>query len=65
MHIGTAMVHLCICQHPHQNPKYYKSSKPLHLSPDPFSHACDTLPQVFLCALVLDSKLLTFLKTQP
>ena len=24
MHIGTAMVHLCICQCPHQNPKYYK-----------------------------------------
>ena len=37
MHIGTAMVHLHIFQHPCQNPKYYQSSKPFHLFPNPFS----------------------------
>ena len=35
MHIGTAMVCLHICQHPCQNPKYYESSEPLHLFPNP------------------------------
>ena len=34
MHIGTAMVCLHICRHPHWNPKYYKSSKPLCLFPN-------------------------------
>ena len=37
MCIGTAMVHLHICQHPCQNPKCYKSSEPLHLFLNPFS----------------------------
>ena len=37
MHIGTVMVCLHIHQHPHQNPKYYESSKPLSLFPYPFS----------------------------
>ena len=37
MCIRTAMVHLHICQHPHQNPKYYESSELLHLFPIPFS----------------------------
>ena len=37
MCIGTAMVHLCIHGHPHQNPKYYESSEPFHLFPNPFS----------------------------
>ena len=34
MCIGTAMVSLHICRHPCWNPKYYKSSEPLHLFPD-------------------------------
>ena len=37
MHFGTNMVHLCIHLHPCQNPKYYESSEPLHLFPNPFS----------------------------
>ena len=35
MCIRTVMVHLDIHQHACQNPKYYKSSEPLHLFLDP------------------------------
>ena len=35
MHARTTDVHLHICQHPCQTPKYYKSSKPLCLFPNP------------------------------
>ena len=44
MHIGTAMVCLHICQHPHQNPKHYESSEPLCLFPnlifEPVTYIC-------------------------
>ena len=35
--IGTTMVCLHICWCPCQNPKYCKSSEPVHLFPNPFS----------------------------
>ena len=63
MHISTTMVHLQMCWHPCQNPlllqKLQTSSSIFQL---PF-HACDTLPQVFCCALILESNLLHPLNT--
>ena len=47
MHNGTAMVRLHICWHPHQNPKYYKSSKPLCLFPNPIFMPVTLSPRYF------------------
>ena len=63
MCIGTAMVHLHICQHPSQNPKYYKNSEPLWLFLNPIFVPV-TLPQVFQGTLIPESNLFTFSKTQ-
>ena len=62
MCIGTTTVHLQICQCPHQNSQIlWKLQTSLSLFQSLF-HACDTLPQVFWCALILESNLLTVLK---
>ena len=63
MHISTAMVCVQMCQHPHWNPLLLqKLQTSLSIFQPPF-HACDTLPQVFQCALILESNLLHALNT--
>ena len=62
MHIGTTTVCLQIHQHPSQSSQILQK---LQSSPSLFQSllcACDTLPQVFLCALIAESNLLTGLK---
>ena len=47
MHTITTNGHLHICWHPCQNPKYYESSKPLHLFPNPIFVPVTLSPRYF------------------
>ena len=56
--ISTAMVCLQMHWHPHWNPLLLqKLQTSLSILQPPF-HACDTLPQVFQCTLILEFNLL-------
>ena len=52
MHGENAIIHLCIHRHHCQNPSYYCYTQTTLSFPYAEFHACDTLPQVFQCALV-------------
>ena len=62
MHTQTAIVHLQMHQCPRQNPLQLQKLQTLSSIFLPLFHACDTLPQVFQCTLILESSLLTFSK---
>ena len=60
MHTQTNIVCLQMCPSPHQNPLLLQKLQTSLSIFQPLFHAHGTLPQVFQCALVPESSLLTF-----